>query len=104
MSKVKMRSNAVWRMFEDASFDVIYVDGSHRTPEALVDAVSCWLLLKEAGIIILDDYAWGQERPPEENPKLGFDLFLEVLKGRYELLHQDWQLILRKKAGHGEVG
>ena len=38
------------------SFDFIYIDGSHNSRDVLEDAVLCWRLLKDGGLLILDDH------------------------------------------------
>lgn len=40
------------------SYDIIYVDGSHAKDDALEDAILCWRLLKDGGVLIFDDYRW----------------------------------------------
>jgi hypothetical protein len=40
---------------EEASFEVIFIDGSHRLDEALTDFFLCANLCAERGIIIFDD-------------------------------------------------
>ena len=78
-------------------FDFIYIDADHRAAAVLADAVLSWHLLPPDGVLIFDDYLWtdpdGADAPP---PKVGIDGFLAAYEGRYELLHKDWQVILRK--------
>lgn len=45
-----------WR--ELGPYDVIYIDGSHKTADVLEDAVLSFRLLKVGGLMIFDDYAW----------------------------------------------
>lgn len=40
-------------------FDFIYVDGSHRSPDVIYDAILSFGLLKKGGIMIFDDYQGG---------------------------------------------
>ena len=44
------------RKFPLESYDIIYVDGSHTTPDTLEDLVLSFRLLKPGGILIMDDY------------------------------------------------
>lgn len=37
-------------------YDLIYVDGNHTAPFVLIDSVLSWLVLKEEGLIMFDDY------------------------------------------------
>lgn len=39
------------------SFDVVYVDGSHAEHDVLMDLVMAFGLLKEGGVMLVDDYA-----------------------------------------------
>ena len=41
---------------ERGTYDAIYVYGSHTSADTLLDAMSCWTLLKPGGIMIFDDY------------------------------------------------
>jgi predicted O-methyltransferase YrrM len=42
--------------FEDCSFDLIYIDGNHRTHFVLEDAVLAFRKLKVGGWMVFDDY------------------------------------------------
>lgn len=78
-------------------FDCIYIDGSHTAPDVLEDAVLAWRLLKAGGVMIFDDYAWDAYKDnPELNPRLAVDSFLAVMTGKYELLHKDYQVAIKK--------
>lgn len=44
---------------EEKKFDVIFIDGSHISSDVMIDAVLSYLLLKEGGILVFDDYVWG---------------------------------------------
>jgi len=44
-----------------ASFDIIYVDGSHESFDVLVDGLLSSILLKKGGLLIFDDYRWTYE-------------------------------------------
>lgn len=37
-------------------FDLIYIDGSHAGIDVMTDAVLCWRLLAQDGLMIFDDY------------------------------------------------
>lgn len=39
-------------------FDLIYVDGSHETPDVIQDGLNAFELLADGGAIIFDDYWW----------------------------------------------
>jgi predicted O-methyltransferase YrrM len=59
------------------SFDLCYIDGSHRAANVLFDAVLAWQMIKPGGLIIFDDYLWPiYQDQPLLNPKLGIDSFV----------------------------
>jgi predicted O-methyltransferase YrrM len=63
-------------------FDLIYIDGSHRAPDVLFDAVVAFKLLKPGGLMIFDDYLWHDPSiasfDPLRNPKIAIDAFTNV--------------------------
>jgi len=80
-------------------FDWIYVDGSHRADDTMLDGELVWRLARKGAIIIFDDYHWKKE--PEHSihhPKRGIDAFLLLHSGEYERLSDDahYQVFLRK--------
>ncbi|KAG1730864.1 methyltransferase domain-containing protein [Suillus paluster] len=83
-----------------AGFDWIYVDGSHRADDTLLDAELAWRLAREGCIFIFDDYNW-PEQPVEsiEHPRRGIDAFLALHAGEYERLSENpeqYQVVLKK--------
>lgn len=94
--KLKGRSeNLLWTL-QDERFDLIYVDGHHGAMNVLLDTMQAWTMLKSGGFLILDDYLWELSLPRIDRPKMAIDLFLQVLRGQYQLLHKEYQVILRK--------
>jgi len=77
-------------------FDIIYVDGDHRASAVLEDAVLSWRLLKNGGLMIFDDYGWELSRPPHERPRMGADFFYEAFRPQLDVVHRDYQLMVRK--------
>ncbi|KAF4610317.1 hypothetical protein D9613_010287 [Agrocybe pediades] len=87
-------------MNDDAGFDWIYVDGSHRADDTFLDGELAWRLAKKGTIFIFDDYHWSAQ--PEDSihhPKRGIDTFLILHAGEYERLTstEDYQVVLQKK-------
>jgi SAM-dependent methyltransferase len=81
------------------SFDVIYIDGSHTAADVLEDAILCTRLLKPGGIMIFDDYQWkGWEKPepPANTPGPAIDIFYALYGKQFAVLHNGYQVILRK--------
>jgi predicted O-methyltransferase YrrM len=85
-------SQTVLRTLPLSSFDLIYVDGSHQNADVLEDSVLCWRLLKDGGLLIFDDY--GAEAG---HPRLGIEAFTRFFGEYFAVLHNSYQLILKKK-------
>lgn len=84
-----------------SSFDLIYVDGSHRAPDVLSDAVLSFHLLRIGGLLVFDDYLWSLEAPgsqdPLNMPKPAIDSFVNIYQRKLQILpaHLD-QLYVQK--------
>src|SRR3979490_236897 len=76
--------------------DFIYVDGSHIAKDVLEDLVLSWPLLKNNGIMILDDYGWNLDPDRLNRPRPAIDAFLDIYSQKLEILHKGWQVIVRK--------
>lgn len=60
-------------------FDMVYVDGSHKAVDALLDGVLSFKLLKVGGVLIFDDFlAEHTEEQKFDYPRIGIESFLEV--------------------------
>jgi predicted O-methyltransferase YrrM len=59
-------------------FDLIYVDGSHRRDDVIMDSLLAWRLLKEGGLLIWDDYLCDTHLPAAERPQQAIDTFLKL--------------------------
>jgi Methyltransferase domain len=82
---------------DGARFDFVYVDGSHRALDVLVDAALSWGVLVVGGFLVFDDYRWSAlGEDPLLRPGAAIDSFLGLIDGRYELLSSGPQLALRK--------
>lgn len=77
-------------------FDLVHVDGSHRSVDVRSDATLSWLMVRERGIVIFDDYEWDLAPDPAERPGLGIDAFLSDIAGAYRELHRGYQVIIEK--------
>lgn len=78
-------------------FDFIYVDGSHTAKDVLTDAVMAWPLLNTGGLMVLDDYFWGEPRDILHRPKMAIDAFMNVFAEEQEIVHMGYQAVVRKK-------
>jgi predicted O-methyltransferase YrrM len=77
--------------------DFIYIDGSHKAPDVLTDACMAWPLLKPKGIMVFDDYMWGDPRDALHRPKIAIDAFTTIFGETAEIIHVGYQLVVRKK-------
>jgi Methyltransferase domain len=83
-----------------SSYDCIYIDGSHRAPDVLSDAVLSFRLLKPTGLLIFDDYQIARirgEEPSLDDPKLAVDAFLAVYARRLEIVWAGYQVAVRRR-------
>jgi len=84
-------------LLDEYDFDFIYIDGSHTAPDVLTDACMAWPLLKAGGIMVFDDYVWGEARDVLHRPKLAIDAFANIFAERLDIVHLGEQFIVRKK-------
>lgn len=104
LTKLKMKSRKALPVLlsQGKRFDFIYVDGSHTAPDVLSDAVDCFRLLDEGGVLIFDDYVWYMEKPGQQDslnmPKPAIDAFVNLYQRKLKLLHISNQLALIKTA------
>lgn len=85
---------------ERALFDLVYVDGSHRALDVLVDAALSWPLVRPGGVVVFDDYLWrmlGDD--PLDRPGPAIDAFVALVSGHADLVARDRQVVLRKLGG-----
>ena len=85
-------------------FDMVYIDGSHRAPDVLADAVLGFMLLRPGGIMVFDDYLWrGADNDfsnPAQSPKMAIDAFVNCNYGKVHLISAPlYQIYLQKIAG-----
>jgi len=102
--KYKMKSTEhLGRKLSDVMFahqplyDFIYIDGSHIAKDVLTDATMAWPLLVQGGIMVFDDYLWGDARDILHRPKPAIDAFVNIFSEEIEMIHMGYQLIIRKK-------
>jgi hypothetical protein len=73
-------------------YDFIYIDGSHLEKDIMNDMMEADKVLVTGGIMWMDDYLGGSD----DIIKRVMDRFVEDNKGRYIIIHSDYQLALRK--------
>jgi predicted O-methyltransferase YrrM len=77
-------------------FDFIYIDGSHVAKDVLTDACMAWPMLKKDGIMVFDDYLWGDMARPNHVPKPAIDAFINIFIEEMKIVHLGYQFIVRK--------
>jgi len=105
-------------------YDWIYVDGDHNAQGALRDYVMSWECLKVGGVMLMDDYEmeatdpWHYishkefkqyERVKFRHPSIAIDAFLNVYRGLYDRVIDNFQVGIIKRVeldalniGHGD--
>ena len=79
-------------------FNLVYIDGSHRADDTLLDAEMAWRMASNGCILVFDDYEWNQaEEKTINHPKSGIDAFLMAHHGEYSMLHKKYQIMIRKE-------
>jgi predicted O-methyltransferase YrrM len=94
------------------SFDIVYIDGPHATADVLEDAVLSYRLLKPGGVLIFDDYRWAGalDQGPltrdktSDFPKAAIDRFVQCFEDSLRVMHNSYQLILKKSRKEAEKG
>ena len=101
---VKGDSSEELRVFPNHYFDFIYVDGNHDEKAVIKDAIGSFRVLKRGGIIAFDDYLLGVRYPNSHGSKAmngsakkAIDYFIETFKDELDVIHNDYQLWIRKK-------
>ena len=87
----------VMKPYPNPTFDFIYIDGSHIAKDVLTDACMAWQLLKPKGLMVFDDYMWGNPRDALHRPKIAIDAFTNIFAEEAEIVHVGYQLVVRKK-------
>jgi len=96
-TKIKDTSYNALASLNKKTFDFIYIDGSHVGKDVLTDACMAWPLLKAGGLMVFDDYLWGDPRDALHRPKMAIDAFVNIFGEEIELRYSGYQLIMSKK-------
>ena len=78
-------------------FHFIYIDGSHIAKDVLTDACMAWPLLAPQGLMVFDDYLWGNPRDALHRPKVAIDAFVNIFAEQVDVIHSGYQFVVRKK-------
>lgn len=96
------RSQDVLKQLKDNKeyYDFIYIDGDHHAASVLEDAVLAFPLLKKGGILLFDDYHWGEHiingRLNLNVPRPAIDAFVSIYADKFEIIGTGGQIMLRK--------
>lgn len=97
----------ILEMNDDDKFDLIYIDGSHEPDQKKKDFDNAFRVLKEGGILWLDDYR-GYTPPDAGFPPDRIRRAIDECIGRHfhllTILHCNYQIAIRKVEGEGEGG
>lgn len=74
-------------------FDFVYIDGSHRSQNVMLDAIQSFRLLKKGGLLAFDDYPWKWQ---DDGPGIAIDTFLIMYAKEIKILSKDWQVWIEK--------
>lgn len=82
---------------QEVSLDFIYIDGSHVARHVMTDACMAWPLLSKGGLMVFDDYLWGETRDILHRPRLAVDMFVNLFAEELDIVHMGYQFVVRKK-------
>ncbi len=100
-----MRSDSALPMLlaqgKSGYFDLVYVDGSHESPDVLLDALLGFKLLRIGGALVFDDYNWQLEPASERDllsvPRPAIDAFVNLYTRKLDIINSPMsQLFVRK--------
>ena len=100
VTKMKSESVVALHALEKAGriFDLVYIDGSHRRDDVIVDSLLTWRLSRIGTVIIWDDYGKeGQDNPNAICVKPAVDVFLS-LYAKYALpIDLGYQIVIERR-------
>lgn len=74
------------------TYNFIYIDGSHEPEFIKRDMENSFNILEKNGIMWMDDYGGGDGIQIKNT----MNAFLQKYNGQYELIHQEYQLAIKK--------
>lgn len=88
---------------KQASYDLVYIDGSHLACDVLCDAVLGFRLLKTGGVMIFDDYNWHEGLSHGVDlmrcPKPAIDAFTSLYWNKLRIISAPlYQIYIQKTA------
>lgn len=100
-NRIRAKFMEVQHRFNNNQFDLIYVDGDHCAPAVMGNAAVGWEKLKVGGLMLFDDYLLPADKLHESQigklpPGPAIDAFINLWGTSVEVIHQDWQLLVKK--------
>jgi predicted O-methyltransferase YrrM len=86
-----------WATERRRIYDFIYIDGSHIARDVMTDACMAWPLLDKGGLMVFDDYLWGETRDILHRPRLAVDMFANLFAEELDIVHMGYQFVVKKK-------
>jgi predicted O-methyltransferase YrrM len=96
-TSVEFLARRLFAVVPESEFHFIYIDGSHTAKDVLTDACMAWPLLKQGGLMVFDDYLWGESRDILHRPKLAVDFFVNTFAEGLDIVHIGHQFAVKKK-------
>lgn len=88
---------ALARIIEEGpDFDFIYIDGSHIAKDVITDACMAFNVLKVGGVMVFDDYNWGEPIPETHKPKMAIDAFLNIFQEQIHVINKSYQVAIQR--------
>lgn len=78
------------------TYDIIYIDGSHRCEDVLFDGLCAYDLLKVGGTLVFDDYLWDYYPDISRNPANAINHFVKLMSPRMKVRMAYHQVIMIK--------
>ena len=87
---------------QNVTYDFIYVDGSHKCLDVALDLFLAWQLLRDGGILAIDDYLYSLEKDLNVNvleyPFHAVNHFLEAHKNEIVILEKGCRVFILRSA------
>ena len=88
----EMYSSDFYNKIENTKkYDLIYIDGSHHIDDIKNDMLNCFKMLKDGGIMWMDDYLGGST----DQIKVCMDETVEQLDKPFKIIHKGYQLAIK---------
>jgi predicted O-methyltransferase YrrM len=94
-----IKSNSTSKLIDfiknDIKFDFIYIDGSHLLLECYSDLTLSWQILKNGGILVIDDFLFEMDSILN-SPFEAVNYFLKLYESNYKILLANYRIFLEK--------